>query len=386
MKDNKSVLHIVSVFFSIPYFFGDQLKYFNSRGFDIHVICSPNDQIEAHSNEHKYKYREIPLLRSISLYHDFVSLLKIIKYIKSNKIDTVVGHSPKGALLAMIAAFLLKVPNRIYFRHGLMYETSKGFKRVIFINIERLTSFCANRVVCVSPSMAKISLVDKLNSINKQIIIGMGTCGGIDAIIKFNPQNVNPIKIKSLQSHYNITSNDFVIGYCGRLVKDKGIVELVDAFHLLSPNKDIKLLLVGDFEDRDALPQRTIGEIIRNPNIIKTGFVYNDIECYYKLMTVFVLPSFREGFPISVLEASAMQLPILTTKVTGCVDSIIDGITGYYIENAPLSISEKIIEIRNKSNIKTLGRNGREFVLNNFDNTVLWPLLENELYKTNKQI
>lgn len=382
---NKSILHVVNIYFVLPYFIGDQFKYLKDKGYDFHVICSQSEHLKGYSQQQSFKYLEVPILRAFSLSQDIKSLVQICKYIRRNKIDTVVGHTPKGALLAMIAAFIMRVPNRIYFRHGLMYETSKGFKRFILINIERLTSFCAKKIVCVSPSVAKISLIDKLNTINKQIVIGKGTCGGIDAISKFNPQNVNPIKIKSLQSHYNITSNDFVIGYCGRLVKDKGIIELVEAFNLLSTNKNFKLLLVGDFEERDALPQRTIDVIISNLNIIKTGFVFNDIECYYKLMTIYVLPSFREGFPISVLEASAMQLPILTTKVTGCIDSIIDGVTGYYIENTAQSLYDKIIEISDNTNLETIGYNARDFVLNDFDNTVLWPLLEKELYNIKKQ-
>ncbi len=382
---NKSILHVVNIYFVLPYFIGDQFKYLKDKGFDLHVICSESEHLKGYSQQQSFKYLEVPILRAFSLSQDIKSLVQICKYIKRNKIDTVVGHTPKGALLAMIAAFIMKVPNRIYFRHGLMYETSKGFKRILLINMERLTSFCAKKIVCVSPSVAKISVIDKLNTINKQIVIGKGTCGGIDAILKFNPQKVNPIKFKSLQSQYNITSNDFVIGYCGRLVKDKGIIELVEAFNLLSTNKNFKLLLVGDFEERDALPQRTIDVISGNPNIIKTGFVFNDIEYYYQLMTIFILPSFREGFPISVLEASAMQLPILTTKVTGCVDSIIDGVTGYYIENTAQSIYENVIEMCESSNFEKIGCCARDFVLNNFDNSVLWPLLENELYKTNKQ-
>ena len=381
MNDSKSVLHIVSVFFSIPYFFGGQFKHFNSKGFDIHVICSPNDQIEKHSFEHKYKYKEIPILRSISIFQDLVSLVKIIKYIKDNKIDTVVGHTPKGALLAMLAAIIAQVPKRIYFRHGLMYETSTGFKRSLYIFIERLTAFCSTKIVCVSPSLFEKSLDHKLNSRSKQIVLGKGTCGGIDSITKFNPNIITQNKINDYRKKYNLSNDDFVIGYCGRVVKDKGIVDLVLAFKKIELKHKAKLLLVGGFEERDMLPENIISEITSNENIILTGFIYNEIEYLYSLMSIFVLPSYREGFGLSVLEASAMKVPVLTTAVTGCVDSIVNNITGFYILNSVESIEEKILSVINSSSLTTMGLHGREFVVENFDNRILWDVIEEQLYR-----
>lgn len=381
MKDSKSVLHIVSVFFSVPIFFGDQFKHFYKKGFDMHVICSPNSEIKFHSFEHKYKYKEIPIKRSISICQDLVSLIKIVKYIKTNKIDTVVGHTPKGALLAMIGARIAQVPERVYFRHGLLYETSTGFKRWLLISLERLTAFCSTKIVCVSPSLFEKSLVDKLNQRYKQLVLGRGTCGGIDAISKFNPENILQDKLNNYRKIYNISKDNFVIGFCGRIVKDKGIVDLVLAFKNIEKKYNVKLLLVGGFEDRDVLPKGIINEIISNENIIMTGFVYDDIEYFYSLMSLFVLPSYREGFGLSVLEASAMQIPVLTTAVTGCIDSIINTKTGFYISNTVESIEENIVRMINYENLKSIGVQGREFVVEHFDNKILWEIIEKQLYR-----
>lgn len=150
----------------------------------------------------------------------------------------------------MVAAWLMRVPNRIYFRHGLVYETSRGLKRFILMSVDRLASFCATEIVCVSPSVLKRSIEDRLAPANKQIVLGHGTCGGIDTEFKFNPAFVDRQKVADLRKRWGIKESDFVIGYSGRLVRDKGIISLVRAFDMLEDADDCKLLLVGMFEVR----------------------------------------------------------------------------------------------------------------------------------------
>jgi glycosyltransferase involved in cell wall biosynthesis len=376
----KSILHIVNIYFVLPYFIGDQFLYLNEKGYDVHVICSPSEHLKAYSIKNKFKYKEIPILRSFSIIQDIKSIISICKYIKRNDIEIVVGHTPKGALLAMTAAFFMNVPKRIYFRHGLVYETSYGFKRKLLTILEKLTAKLSTKIVCVSPSIYQKSIKDKLNSSIKQIVLGKGTCGGIDSLKKFNPDCLNVIKQKVIKELLNIKPQDFIIGYCGRLVKDKGIIELVNAFKIINKNGHYKLLLVGDFEERDALPIEIIREIENNKDIIKTGFIYNDIEYYYSIMNIFILPSFREGFGMCVIEASSMKIPILTTQVTGCIDSIIENKTGNYILNTSQSIQDSILKLQNSNELLKYGINGREFVLKNFDYQVMWPIIVKEIY------
>ncbi|MDQ1167508.1 glycosyltransferase family 4 protein [Flavobacterium sp. SORGH_AS_0622] len=384
--NNQSILHVVNVYFVLPYFFGDQFLYLEKQGYDVHVICSPSENLKQYSEDKKFKYAEINILRSFSIIEDIKSLYNICLYIKKNNIETVVGHTPKGALLAMIAGSIMRVKKRIYFRHGLLYETSKGIKRSILIFAERFTSMCSTKIVCVSPSLAKKSILDKLNNSEKQIVIGKGTCGGIDSLNKFSPTNVDVDFVNNLRVNLNINKEDFVIGFCGRIVKDKGIVELVEAFiKLKSLNKDrkCKLLLVGGFEERDPLPLEIVNRIKNDDDIIVSGFIYENIECYYHLMSVYVLPSYREGFGMSVLEASSMCKPVLTTKVTGCVDSIIDGETGFFVDNNSNSIYQKLIYLMELNDLSSIQKKGRDFVVENFDNRVLWPIIEKQLYSTN---
>lgn len=374
----RNLLHVVNIYFVIPFFFGDQLGYFSRKGMKVHVVCSPSEELNAYAKKQGFQYFEVPILRKISLLQDLKAVMKICRYIKKNKIDIVTGHTPKGGLIAMVAAFLAGVKKRVYFRHGLVYETAKGPKRFLLITMERLASFLATQIVCVSPSVYQRSLEDKLNPAKKQLILANGTCNGIDTQ-RFCQENIRSMDTESLKNKLHIGVQDFVIGFVGRLVRDKGIIELVEAFSMIHKQYPFaKLLLVGMLEERDALPQETVKEIKSNPNIIFTGYVDNScIEKYYALMQLYVLPSYREGFPTSVLEASSMEIPVLTTRATGCIDSIIPDKTGLFVEHSAKDLYEKIkYFLDNPEKRQEMGEQGRQMVVAWFEEKIVWKDLE----------
>lgn len=374
----KKLLHVVNISFVIPYFLGEQLLYFNERNYKEHIVCSPSIELETLSKKYGFVYKGISILRKISLFSDLKALLRICCFIYVRKIDIVTGHTPKGALLAMVAAYIMRVPKRIYFRHGLVYETSTGLKRELLILMDKLAARLATKIVCVSPSVYKRSLEDGLNKETKQIVLLKGTCNGID-IRRFNKSNIRQEILLKLKSQLGIAEDSFVIGFTGRLARDKGIIELIDAFTILKEKYlNIQLLLVGMLEERDALPTNTVDKINENPDIITTGYVENaTIENYYALMDVFVLPSYREGFPTSVLEASAMELPIITTKATGCIDSIIENKTGIFISHNALDIYSSMELLYNNKQMRIIyGNNGRTFVEENFRQELIWKEIE----------
>lgn len=379
-----NILHVVHKFFVLPFFIGEQFEYFAKKGHKLHVICSDSPELEQYSSSMHFSYLEVEISRAITPFHDLKALKTICNYIKYNKIDIVIGHTPKGALLSMMAAWITRVPKRIYFRHGLVYETMSGFNRKLMINLDRLTALLATQVICVSPSLFQRSIDDRLNKAKKQRILNKGTCTGLDTNRKFNPNLISEEKLNELRDSLRIDTDTFVIGYSGRLVRDKGITELVGAFNLLAEklkNKKISLLLAGGFEDRDSLPERTISEIKVNPNINYTGWKFEGMENFYALMDVFVLPSYREGFPTSILEASSMKIPIITTKVTGCIDAILENITGVFVSNKSTSIADAIeFYVYNPEIRRTHGENGREFVTKNFEQKIIWKEIE-KLYQ-----
>ena len=372
------ILHVVNISFVIPYFLGKQLNWFSKRGNKEYIVCSESKELKLFSEEYDFEYRAIDVLRKMSIGKDIKAVIAVAKYIKEIKVDVVTGHTPKGGLIAMLAAYITRVPIRIYFRHGLVYETSHGLKKSLLVFIDRLASKLATKIVCVSPSVARRSLEDKLNPESKQVVLANGTCNGIDTD-RFSKGSADVEKMQSLKKRLGINEGDFIIGFTGRLVRDKGIIELVRAYHALKlKHSNVRLLLVGMLEVRDALPEDVVKVIKEDDGIIKTGYVgYAEIEYYYALMSVFVLASYREGFPTSVLEASSMNLPVITTRATGCIDSIIDGETGIFVNHDDKELLSALSRLYENDDLRAeMGEKGRKFVINHFNQELIWKEIE----------
>lgn len=369
-------LHVFTVISTPISFFDEQFKFLSTHGQQICVISS-SEEDSTFSERNSITYRQIDIKRKISPFSDVKVIVSLVRLIRQEKFDIVVGHTPKGAMVAMIAAKLAGVKTRIYYRHGLIYTTATGLKRTIFKTVERLTALLATNIINVSPSLCQLAVKDKLNSDAKQTVIGCGTCGGIDTIDTFNPAKVSVDTVSALRHTLGIPDGAFVVGFCGRLCHDKGIIELIDGFELFKqahPEIDARLLLVGPYDARDILPQYIKDEIESNPLIIAPGAVsHHYLPNYYSLMDVFVFPSYREGFGMTVIEASAMRLPILVSRSHGCVDSIREDVTGRYIDLTPESIATSLTEMLNPELRQRLGDAGRDFVTVNFERTAMWP-------------
>lgn len=363
----KKVLHIVSVSFSLRYFIGNQFHYFKERGYEFHVACSPSDELVSLSKEFGFEAFPVPILRSISPVQDIITIAKIYRYIRRENFDIVIAHSPKGGLLGMISGYLARVPKRIYFRHGLVFETAVGFSRKLLINIERITAAFSHCIVNVSPSIIESSNNLKLNPPHKNVLLGNGTCNGID---------VNRFVHRPVHSDFTVTT----IGFVGRLCKDKGIYELIGAWILLRKEYPaLRLLLVGPLDERDKLDTAITDQIYADPAIEYVGEV-DDTSPYYNSMDIFVLPSYREGFPTVTLEASASGLPVVTTRVTGCIDSIREQETGIYADNTIVGIYHALkFYIDHPGIAQQHGINGRAFVCANFSEEEVYQEIENEL-------
>lgn len=377
-KKNK-LLQVVNDAFVLPYFIGQQFSYFKNRDVEQFVACTPSKFLREYITKIDIQYFEVSILRSISPLNDLLAVWKLFRIIKTNNITHVFGHTPKGAMVAMIAAYLAKVQNRVYFRHGLVYETSSGFKRKLLILIEKMTAGLATKIVNVSPSVLNKALKDRIGH-EKNIILSRGTCNGIN-IDRFSDDNKESrVKSNLLKQTLKISVDDFVVGFVGRLVKDKGISDLVDAWRIVEKRGfNMKLLLVGPFEERDGLPEDVKTYILNSQSIIHIDFI-EDVVPYYQLMDVLILPSYREGFPTVVLEASSMSIPVLTTKVTGCVDSIIEDHTGLYIKHDTQDIVDKIdFYFHNRDIASNHGKNGREFVETFFKQETVWKEIEEKL-------
>jgi len=372
------VLHVFTLATTAESFFDGQFRYLSEHGHDITLACSDSVSIIEFAKRNNIKYVSVKITRTLSLAADVKAIKQLVRLIKRGKFDIVVGHTPKGALLSMIAAKFAGCRKRVYFRHGLIYTTSTGIKRSILKAEERFVSFLATNIINVSPSIGKLAVKDNLNKDSKQTVIGRGTCGGIDTIEIFNPGKVDESMVAALRFSQKITKDDYVIGFCGRLCKDKGIPELVEGFKLFreqNPSIKTKLLLVGGYDSRDILPESVHQTIDTDNDIICTGYILKNIPNYYSLMDVFLFPSHREGFGMCSIEAQAMGIPALVARSHGCVDTIIENVTGEYINLTPESISERLLSLNDKQKRAEMGNAARTFVCENFERTSLWPLM-----------
>ena len=363
----KKVLHVVSISFSLKYFVGNQFVFFKGKGYDFTVACTDSKDLRKYSSQMGFKVFPIQVVRSINPFQDIISIYKLYSFIKSEKFDIVIAHSPKGGLIGMIAAFLARTPKRIFFRHGLVFETSKGLKRQMLIWVERITAFFSHKVVNVSNSVKNESIIYKLNSEDKNIILLNGSCNGID---------IHRYSLKNIAQRDN-QNNKFILGFVGRLCKDKGIVELIEAWKIVEKNNtNVELLLVGPFDERDLLSLNVVRMIETSRSIVHIGHVEDTSE-YYNQMDVFILPSYREGFPTVVLEASATAIPVITTRTTGCIDSIVENQTGIFTKIDPIDIARSIQFYIDNPKIRIEhGQNGRIFVKNNFAEKVIYNEIE----------
>lgn len=372
------VLHVFTILFTAKVFFDGQFKFLTENNQEIMVVSS-SDEDHNFSVYNRISYQKINIERKISPFADLKSIGSLRSLIRREKFDIVVGHTPKGAMVAMIAAKLAGVKTRLYYRHGLIYTTAEGLKCKIFKTVEKFTAMFATNIVNVSPSLSRLAVNDNLNTDKKQTVIGAGTCGGIDTKYTFNPNYVTPESLISLRESLGINKDDFVVGFCGRLCRDKGIIELISGFkQFQSQNPDIsaKLLLVGPYDERDILPDNIKKLIATDENIITTGMVdKTNLPSYYAIMNLFVFPSYREGFGMCVIEASAMEKPILVSRSHGCEDSILENVTGEYIELSADDICKGINEFTSSDKQIRYGKNGRKWVTENFERTNLWPLI-----------
>ena len=378
------LIHVFSIFGTAESFFDGQFKYLTDQGYEIVVVSSDAPNTDTFCKRNGVRFVPLNIPRSVSPMAIVKAVKRICSLIRKEKADAVFGHTPVGALCAMIAARLCGVKNRVYYRHGLIYTTMKGLKHTIFKAEEKFVASLATSVINVSHSLSKLAVADGLNEAEKQYVIGHGTCGGIDAQNIFNPSLVDADKLLIIKKNLGLNDADIVFGFCGRICNDKGIPELVDAFELfqkLHSNIKAKLLFIGRFDTRDGISEEKKQQIESNSDIVISGHIDKvEIPYYYSMLDAFVFPSHREGFGMCVVEASAMEKPILDSRAHGCVDAIVEHETGEYIDLSADGICKGMELMLDEELREKLGKSGRKRVLEWYDFQVMWPLVS-DLYK-----
>ncbi len=382
MSDQRiGVLHAVTDSISTVLMRG-QLAYLKAHGFEPALLSSPGRELDRIGVEEGYPVFGVPMQREISPLSDLRSLFAIWRLLRRIRPAICNVGTPKAGLLVGLAAWITRVPCRVYTLRGLRLETANGFKRFILTIAERVSCFTAHRVVCVSASLRERAISLGLVARRKTVLLASGSSNGVDSS-RFEPTPERTALAASIRRNLNIRPDQPVIGFAGRITRDKGLPELIAAFHVIRNEfPDAILLLVGDYEEGDPVPQEIRDAIELDSAIHRVGFT-SQIEQHYHAMNLFVLPTHREGFPNTVLEAQAAGLPVVTTVATGAVDAIVDGVTGLLTPvGDPDTLAKSVLSLlRDPVRIRTMGLTGRERVLREYRSEMVWEALAS-FYRT----
>jgi glycosyltransferase involved in cell wall biosynthesis len=358
-------------------FLTGQVGYMKARGFDVRAVSSPGEELGEFAARERVRADAVPMSRAISPLADLVALYRLVVKLRQWRPHVVHSHTPKGGLLGMMAAWITRVPVRVYHVRGLPFTTAAGARRTLLRWTEKVSCRLAHRVISVSHSVRELAVAEGLCPPQKVVVLAGGSGNGVDAAGRFNPRNLEPGTREVTRARYEIPADARVIGFVGRLVRDKGVVELSAAWRVLREEvPDLHLLLVGPVEPRDPVPPEVLSELKSDGRAHLTGKDWNTPPLY-AAMDVVVLPSYREGFPGVPLEAAAMGLPVVTTTAPGCVDAVRDGVTGILVGPGDVhSLTDALrLYLRDPELRRRHGAAGRDRVLSEFRQEVIWEAL-----------
>lgn len=379
----EKIVRITTVPISLRTLLKGQLK-FMSQYYEIVGLTSPGKEVQDVINDEGIRVIEVVLTRSITPLKDLISLFKVYKVLRKEKPLIVHSHTPKAGTIGMIAAKLAKVPHRLHTIAGLPLLETTGLKRMLLDLVEKITYSCATMIYPNSKGLKEIILTNKYTKPSKLKVIANGSSNGID-VDHFSIEKLNASKLSDLKTELKINDGDFIFIFVGRLVKDKGINELIAAFKRIE-NETVKLLLVGTFEDElDPLEEQTKLEINANNNILTVGW-QNDVRPYFGISNALVFPSYREGFPNVVMQAGALGLPSIVTDINGCNEIIEDKKNGLIIppkNEEQLFLAMKTM-LTDHDTRTTMATNSREIICNNYNREVIWEALLKEYQNLTK--
>lgn len=316
VRNKKKIIRACTVSLSID-FFDEIMRRLRGDGYDMVALTSPGPELDK-LKEEGFHCIEVEMERHISPIKDLKSLLKMISVFRKEKPYMVHSMTPKAGLLCMMAGWLTGVPVRVHTFTGLVWPTSTGLKRKILMTTDKILCACATHIIPEGQGV-----MDDLRSggITKKPlkVLGHGNVMGVD-MERFDPKRLN--------FNFNDNANrPFTYVFVGRIVGDKGVNELVEAFTKLHDKyENTKLVLVGDYEENlDPVKPVTLGRIKANPAIDACGPKYgDDLLMEYVKADCFVMPSYREGFPNTPMEAGAMGLPNIVTDINGSREIVVN--------------------------------------------------------------
>lgn len=373
------LLRVTTIDTSLDSLLNGQLKFLN-RYYEVIATSSDTGKLLQVSEREGIRTIAIPICREINPFRDFISLIKFIRLCRREHPYIVHANTPKASLLSMVAAWICRVPHRIYTVTGLRFETTKGGLRFILKSMERVTCYCATKVIPEGDGVKATLQSEHITRKPLKKILN-GNINGVD-VEYFDRTEEVVCKAKEIRD----TSSDFTFIFIGRMVRDKGIQELISAFDRLSKErKNIRLLLVGRLEEKlDPIPKSTWQMINENHKIVFTGY-QNDIRPYLAASDAIVLPSYREGFPNVILQAGAMGLPSIVTDISGCNEIIENGKNGLIVppkdEDALYEAMKYLTD--NSQFTNSIASASRNRIVTKFNRVDVWHALLGEYQSLN---
>lgn len=330
----------------------------------------------------------IPMARTIAPLQDVKALWQLYRLFKTERPTIVHTHTPKAGLLGQMAAWLARVPIRMHTVGGMPLTEVNGLKRQLLNVLEKLTYWCANGVYPNSKGLRDIILAENFCHPDKLKVLANGGSNGIN-VDYFKPDYIQGAAENRLQMReaLNISDSNFVFCFVGRIAREKGMVELLHAFQRLKKEFPIKLILVGLFEKHyGAVDAETQSALESDPDIFPLGR-FDDVRPYYAMSDAYIFPSYREGFPNSVLEAGAMGLPSIVTNINGCNEIVQHGKNGLIIEpknELELETTMRAL-LQDKPLVETLKQNARPVIVEQFRREFVWEELLREYKRLLKE-
>jgi len=379
----KKLIRITTVPVSLGSLLKGQLK-FMSDYYEILGISSSgkNEHLKKIAQEEEIEVLSVEMTRKITPVKDLQATWRLYKIFKKERPFIVHTHTPKAGTLGMIAAYMAGIPHRLHTIAGLPLLEARGIKRWLLDLVEKVTYYCATMVYPNSYGLKDIVIENNYVKAAKLHVIGNGSSNGINTS-HFDPALFDEARLDSIRKSLHIAKNDFVFIFVGRLVRDKGINELVNAFEKISRNNHrVKLILVGSYEkDLDPLEAETELIIDTNQQIIAMGW-QEDVRPFFAISDMMVFPSYREGFPNVVMQAGAMGLQCIATDINGCNEIIVEGKNGVLIPPKDEKRLKEQMELAMANVKKDESMNYcRQLIVDRYDQLFIWKALLDEYQK-----
>ena len=389
MQRNK-LFRIATIPLSLEKLLEGQLAFMNQY-YPVTAISSDKKRLKQFGKKEGVEIQDISLTRKITVLKDVLAVWKLYVYLIKEKPLIVHTHTPKAGIIGMMAAYFAKVPIRIHTVSGLPLMERKGSMLVLLKWVEKLTYYFASQVYCNSFGLKSILINGKYIKPKKILVLNNGSSNGINTQY-FSKSNFSKEELIQKKKELNIPEEDFVFVFVGRIVRDKGINELVEAFINLQNDSllttQFSLLLVGPYEeDLDPISETTRKFISKNPKIIFTDY-QEEVRIFYAISDVLVFPSYREGFPNSVMQAGAMGLPSIVTDINGCNEIIQEGGNGWII---PIKNTEAIFNamqncLDNQQQVKDMATFSREVMCSKHEQKEMWEAILVEYQRLEKEL